>query len=638
MFTDMVGYTALGQRNEALSLALLDEHRKVVRPILARHGGREVKTIGDAFLVEFANVLDAVRCAYDIQRAVREFNLSLAPDKRIHLRIGVHVGDVVESQGDIAGDSVNVASRVEALAEDGGVCITRQVHDQVRNKLELQLKGMGAKQLKNVESPVEVYRVVMPWEERREPPEELDGKRIGVLPFTNISPGSEDEYLADGMTEELITSLSGVRELTVIGRTSVMRYKGATKSLSEIGGELRAGSLIEGSVRRAGDRLRITVQLINSKSEGHIWAQNYDRRLEDIFAIQSEIAERVTKELKVRLVKSEKARIETPPTQSTEAYTLYLKGRHYWNERSREGLNNAVEYFNRSLAIDPRFALGHSALADCYLVMGFNGLADAIPSFERAKEFSTRALELDPNLGEAHAVLGASIHNLEYEWEKSDAEMRRSIELNPNYPTAHQWYSQLLWFRRRFHESEVEIRRAVELDPFSLVINTNLGDLLYFDGKFQSAIEQFRKVVSMDPTFYPPHSSLVPAYVRVGLYEEALREGRIVGELTNSPLTGKLAAAYVYASMGKGGEARPLLGEAEANYRSEHITPYAISLVHFQLGDREKGFEWLERAYEQRDSGLNGLAIDHELEALRGDPRYLAWVDRLGLPRPGASA
>ena len=638
MFTDMVGYTALGQRNEALSLALLDEHRKVVRPILARHGGREVKTIGDAFLVEFTNALDAVRCAYDIQRAVREFNLSLAPDKRIHLRIGVHVGDVVESQGDIAGDSVNVASRVEALAEDGGVCITRQVHDQVRNKLELQLKGMGAKQLKNVESPVEVYRVVMPWEERREPPEELDGKRIGVLPFTNISPGSEDEYLADGMTEELITSLSGVRELTVIGRTSVMRYKGATKSLSEIGGELRAGSLIEGSVRRAGDRLRITVQLINSKSEGHIWAQNYDRRLEDIFAIQSEIAERVTKELKVRLVKSEKARIETPPTQSTEAYTLYLKGRHYWNERSREGLNNAVEYFNRSLAIDPRFALGHSALADCYLVMGFNGLADAIPSFERAKDFSTRALELDPNLGEAHAVLGASIHNLEYEWEKSDAEMRRSIELNPNYPTAHQWYSQLLWFRRRFPESEVEIRRAVELDPFSLVINTNLGDLLYFEGKFQSAIEQFRKVVSMDPTFYPPHSSLVPSYARVGLYEEALREGRIVGELTNSPLTGKLAAAYVYACMGKGEEARPLLGEAEANYRSEHITPYAISLVHFQLGDREKGFEWLERAYEQRDSGLNGLAIDHELEALRGDPRYLAWVDRLGLPRPGASA
>jgi len=236
MFTDMVGYTALGQRNEQLSLALVEEQRKLIRPVLARHYGREVKTIGDAFLVEFSSALEAVRCAYEIQRTIREANFSLPEDRQLHLRIGVHLGDVVESEGDISGDAVNVASRIEPLAEDGGVCLTSQVYDNVKHKLDLNLVTIGRKALKNVAEPVEVYRMEMPWETPRGTSEEhADKKRIAVLPFTNLSSDPEEGYFADGMTEELITSLSGVRQRTVIARTSVMGYKGSAKKVKEIG-------------------------------------------------------------------------------------------------------------------------------------------------------------------------------------------------------------------------------------------------------------------------------------------------------------------------------------------------------------------------------------------------------------------
>jgi len=369
MFTDMVGYTALGQRNESLSLALVDEQRKLIRPILARHSGREVKTIGDAFLVEFSSALDGVRCAYEIQRMIREANFSLPEDRRLHLRIGIHLGDVVESADDISGDAVNVASRIQPLADDGGVCLTRQVFDLVNHKMELEFSTLGPKSLKNVAEPIEVYRMQMPWAagKTHSSSDLLDKKRIAVLPFTNLSSDPEEGYFADGMTEELITSLSGVRQLTVIARTSVMGYKGTTKKVKEIGTELGVGTVLEGSVRKAGNRVRITAQLIDSGTEGHLWAQNYDRQLEDVFAIQSEIAEKVAGELKIRLVEAEKRVIERKATESTEAYTYYLRGRDLTGERTEPSLRQALGVFEKAITLDPSFAKAYAGMAECYM-------------------------------------------------------------------------------------------------------------------------------------------------------------------------------------------------------------------------------------------------------------------------------
>jgi adenylate cyclase len=632
MFTDMVGYTALSQRNESLSLEVVEEQRNLVRPILSRNGGREVKTMGDAFLVEFPSALSAVRCAYEIQRAAREFNADLPEERRIRLRIGIHLGDVVESRGDISGDAVNVASRVEPLAESGGVCLTRQVYDHVANKFELPLESLGAKLLKNVGSPVEVYRMAMPWEgEGAASASQRERRRIAVLPLANLSPDRTDEYLADGMTEELIMSLSGVRELTVVARTSVMRYKGSPKGVSEIGRELNVGTLVEGSVRKAGSRMRVTVQLIDTENEGHMWAQTYDRQLDDLFAIQSEIAEKVAGELRVKLVESERRRLEKKPTESAEAYTLYLKARHFWNERSEEGIRKAIAYFNQAIKLDPGFALGYSGLANCYQVLGHNQLAEFGPSYEKAREYAKKALELDKDLAEPHAALAGVKTNYERDWKAAEAEFRRAIELKPSYATAHQWYAIFLGMQGRFDEAEQEVRKALELDPLSLIINVNVGDSLYYRKEYDRAIEQYRSVIEMDDDFAVAYSSAIPSYLRKGMFEEALNAGETYTKLTKRHHWGKLYRGYVFAAMGRVDEARRLLKEAEEGYKTEHLSPYCIATSYFLMGDNEDGFHWLQRAYDEHDSALGALLIDPEVDGVRGDPRYLAMLDRVGL-------
>src|SRR5438094_1885449 len=360
MFTDMIGYAALGQKNESLSLALVEEQRRLIRPILNRHNGREVKTIGDGFLVEFLSAMDAVRCAYDIQRITREFNISEPVEHKLHLRIGVHLGDVVESEGDISGDAVNVASRIESLAEDGGVCLTRQVYDQVRNKFDLPLTSLGPRSLKNLSSSVEVYKMIMPWDATVAISlPEHDTRRIAILPFANISTDQADEYFSDGMTDELIEVLSKIGGLRVVATTSVMRFKGEKATANRIGQELKVGSLMEGSVRKSKDQVRITVQLVDTESEEQLWTETYNRNLQDIFSVQSDIAQQVAKALEVRLGVRENSALRREQTQNPEAYSFYLKGRHRWNLRSENEINRAIKYFEEAIGRDPGYALAY---------------------------------------------------------------------------------------------------------------------------------------------------------------------------------------------------------------------------------------------------------------------------------------
>src|SRR5712664_3713311 len=388
MFTDIVGYTLLAQKNESLSLSLLEDQRKLIREILNRHNGREVKTIGDGFLIEFPSALDAVRCAYDIQEKAREHNVPSSEEKRVHLRIGIHLGDVVESEGDISGDAVNVASRIGPFAENGGISLSRQVYDQVQNKFELTLTSLGTKNLKNVATPIELYKVTLPWtEERVISPAQPDKKRIAVLPFANISPSPSDEYFSDGMTEELIATLSRIKNLGVIARTSIIRYKGLTKPVVEIGRELNVGTVLEGSVRVSGKRLRITAQLIDTGTEEHLWSETYDRNLEDALTIQSEIAKRIAKDLKIRVLHSETLRLEKKATGIPEAYSLYLKGRHSLNTRTEKGLKDAIQHFENSIKHDPNFALAYTGLADAYSILASYSLEYIPPreGFPKAK-------------------------------------------------------------------------------------------------------------------------------------------------------------------------------------------------------------------------------------------------------------
>jgi len=635
MYTDMVGYTALGQRNESLSLALVEEQRKLIRPILARFSGKEIKTMGDAFLVEFPNALDAVRCAYDIQRATREFNVSLSQEKRIHLRVGLHVGDVVESQGDISGDAVNVASRIEPLAEDGGVCITRQVYDHVSNKFELPLASLGPRSLKNVSVPVEVYKVVMPWEKPASgEATSYPSNRIAILPFVSMSTNPDDAFFADGVTEEIISTVSGISGLKVISRTSVMGYKGTNKKVKEIGRELEVGSVLEGSFRKAGNRIRVTTQLINVADDEHLWAQNYDRNLDDIFEVQSDIAKEVADALRVRILTNEAERVERRPTESTEAYTSYLKGVYLYgkrtSERPIEAVNEAAQCFEQAAKEDPDFALAHVGLASCSVKLAEFGI-EINANLEKAKRVSAKALGLDPGLAEAHSTSGWALM-YDYDIRGAEVEFKKAIQLKPSDVDAHNGYHFILLIRHRWDEALEQMEMAVNIDPLSPVLCSNHGWYYSYKGDYPKALELLKRAVQLGGS--DVRSGVAFMYGKMKRFEEMRREYETWAELLKGdwPLAEEFARAQMAYLEDDKEALRGLLPELETHVGEENgISALDIASYNFYLGENDKGFDWLERSYSRREAGIPWITVSPWLDNVRTDPRYLDLLKRLGL-------
>ncbi len=632
MYTDIVGYTALGQRNESLSLALIEEQRKLLRPIFNKHNGREVKTMGDAFLVEFPSALDAVRCAYDIQRVAREFNISLPEERRIHLRVGVHLGDVVESQGDISGDAVNVASRIEPLAEDGGVCLSRQVYDHVENKFELPLMSLGIQPLKNVSAPLEVFKIVMPWSQGKSTPStNLDKKRIAVLPFANMSPDPADGYFADGMTEELITTLSKIREISVISRTSVMQYSKNPKPMTAIAQDLRTGTILEGSVRKSGDRIRIAIQMIDAGEDKHVWAETYDRGLEDIFRIQSDISQSVAQELRVQLLGDERRRLQTIPTKDTMAYLLFLKGRNYVNERGREAFLKAKGYFEGAIKRDPNYASAYAGLSDCYHLMENWGFLEPEAAWSKASEYARKALELDDTLAEAHASIAMALAVQDWDWNGSEREYRRALELNPSYASAHHWYAvHLLQAQKRWDENLRQMQEAARLDPFSGVIGTNLGWALFLAGRREEGMKRLRSVLEINPDFAYAHFSLGETLVSVGSVEEGTSEIRRALDLSQMA---EPKAMMVYACMaaGRREDAQKAFEELTEISKEKYVPDTWFAVAYGALGDKVQAIERLDRAIRNHNSSVAENVNKPYFDSLRTETGFHNLLKEIGL-------
>jgi adenylate cyclase len=634
----MVGYTALGQRNESLALALVDEQRKLIRPILTRHSGREIKTIGDAFLVEFPNALDAVRCAYDIQRATREFNISLPEEKRIHLRVGLHLGDVVESQGDISGDAVNVASRIEPLADDGGVCLTRQVYESTHNKFDAPFVSIGMKHLRNVNEPMEVYRMEMPWNVSGVTgASTFPTNKIAVLPFASLSLEPNDAFFADGVTDEIISAVAGISGLKVISRTSVIGYKGTTKKVKEIGKELGVGSILEGTFKKAGNRIRVTAQLIKVEDDEHLWARNYDRNLDDVFEVQSDVAKQVAEALRVKILTPEKERIEKRPTENTLAYTHYLKGLHFWNLRLSgsiaemvENVQSALKCFEQAVAGDPRFTLGYVGLANCYSKFAeFHIEVDS--NLEKAKMMGAKALELDPDLAEAHATRGL-LFDWEYSFKDEESELKKAIELKPSYALAHYWYFNLLLNQQRWEEALEEIEKALELDPLSPVFNNGLAVYYFFRRDYNKAPELCRRAVELGVP--AAHLMAAHSYGMTTMYAEMKREFAAYAETEHGNSSYSRVYADFYAAYYENDRrtCRYLIPQLEARFGEDRgFDATDVALACFCLEENDKGFEWLERSYSRRDVYLLLVKLFQQLDSVRDDPRYLDLVKRLGL-------
>jgi TolB-like protein/Tfp pilus assembly protein PilF len=533
---------------------------------------------------------------------------------------------VVESGGDISGDAVNVASRIEPLAEDGGVCVTRQVYDHVQNKFELKLASLGVKPLKNVSIPVEAFRMVMPWEQAGiSSRPESSANRVAVLPFANMSPDPADEYFADGMTEELIDRLAQVKSLKVIARTSVMSYKKKEKKVSEIARELEVGTLVEGSVRKAGNRVRVTVQLINAGTEEHLWSSHYDKNLDDIFAVQSEIAEKVVGELKTQLLDSEKRILEKKPTENTEAYTCFLRGRELLREETEASVRQALSLFEKAIELDPRFARAYVSVAECHEALGTIGYEPYDISLSIVKTSLERAIDLDPNLPEAHASLSEMLFN-EDDMPSMEAEARRALDLNPSLPEPYSMLSELAALKGDPGEMVRQNEIAYRLDPIRPRLIYSVGTAYLWTGREEEALEFWKKTEQLAPA--QTYRGMTEHYLIKGNLEKAKEFHAKAEKLepTNSRVTwmgGAIAAM-------EGDRESALL--AIRKIEDAKVGPLSfnyIGFVYHALGDLDSYFEYMKRALETHVLIPSIMMYSPLFARARGDPRYLELMEKI---------
>ncbi len=452
---------------------------------------------------------------------------------------------------------------------------------------------------------------------------------IAVLPLENLSGDPTQEYFVDGMTEALITDLAQISALRVISRTSVMRYKGTKKSLPEIARELNVDAVVEGAVVQSGGRVRISGQLLHAATDRHLWAKSYERDLSNVVALQGEVARDIAHEIRVKLTPQEQGRLSSAHAVVPEAHEAYLKGRYYWNKRTPEGIKKALEYFQQAVEKDPGYALAYAGLADAYTVLSFNSDTPPGESYPRAKAAASKALEIDDTLAEAHASLGFTLRNYDWDWPGAEREFQRAIQLSPNYAWARQGYAGYLSLLGRHTEALTEAKRAQAQDPLSLIITSLLGRYYYHARQYDQAIEQCRKALEIDPNFWVAHLFLGKAYERKALYEEAIAEFQKAGSVTIEASTD---IGYVYAVSGHRHEALKVLDKLTQLSKRRYVPSYHIARIYAGLGEKDEAFAWLEKAYAQRDGWLNWLRVDPTLDSLRSDPRFTSLLRRVGLP------
>jgi adenylate cyclase len=598
---DVVGYSRLMGANETGTLAALKAlQTDFIDGKIAEHQGRIVKLTGDGMLVEFPSVVNAVACAADIQRGMRTRNANVPSDARIEFRIGVNVGDVIVEGEDILGDGVNVAARLESIAPVGGITVSQSVRDHIGKRLDLVFEDMGERRLKNIEKQIRVYNISLDAPSSRQTdgavstqPEEKPS--IAVLPFINMSGDPEQEYFSDGITEDIITDLSKVSGLSVVARNTAFTYKGKPVKVPEVAKELGVDFVVEGSVRKAGSRVRVTGQLINGKDDRHVWADRYDRDLTDIFAIQDEITHAIVEQLKVKLLPQEKKSIKQTPTDNIEAYTFYLRGRQFMERHTKGYYQLARQMFAKAVELDRHYARAYAGIADCdsFLFLQYhmeNVATDDILAI------SAKALALDSRLAEAHASQGLAL-SLEKRYEEAAAEFEEAIALDPNSFEGYYFYA-----------------RAC-----------------FTQGKLEKAAALFERVAEVKPDDYQSLILLVQIYQSLGRErdkQDAARRGveRAERDLALHPDNPRSAClgAGALTVLGENDRAREWLSRALAIDPHDIWTQYNAACVYSMLGDLESAFDLLERllphvGYELR---FGWIKHDSSLDPLRSHPRY----------------
>ena len=457
-------------------------------------------------------------------------------------------------------------------------------------------------------------------------------RSLAVLPLESLSADASQDYFADGMTDELITDLSQISALRVISRTSVMPYKHAGKSLPQIARELDVDAVVEGTVLRSGDRVRITAQLIQASADKHLWAASYEGDVRDTLALQNQVARSIADEIRISLSPQEQAVLKSAKAVNPEAYEAYLKGRYFWNKRTANSLKTAVDYFNQAIAKDPNYAEAYTGLADTYALLGDWQYAVLTPkeAFPKAKAAAIKALELDSALSEAHNSLAFCFDAFDWDFESAGKEFRRAIELNPGYATAHHWYAWHLSLTGQYDDAIAEMKKAKNLDPLSLIINSDLAELLVIAHFYDESIIQSRKTIGMDPNFALAHNQLAQAYLQKHMYAEAVAEFQKAVELSNGSPTCIANLARAYAASGKTSEALKLLDDLKKNSNRDYSDASEIAVIYAALGDSDHAMNWLEKGFEERFNP--GVLSRPGFDPLRSDPRFQNLVRLIGLP------
>ncbi|HPR62953.1 MAG TPA: adenylate/guanylate cyclase domain-containing protein [Thermoanaerobaculia bacterium] len=691
MFTDLVGYSSLTEKDESKSMVLLEEHRAIVRSALNEFRGREIRTMGDGFLVEFGSSVDAVECAVAIQTRLHDRNREEKLENRIILRIGIHAGDVIYQGDDLHGTTVNVAARIEPLAPPAGIVITKQVRDQITKILNLPMDSLGLQKLKNIETPIELYSITLPWlvepsrsgpgtrmepsvsrrQARRvyrgivllaiagmivvvilaflfskrssffspapSPPETRDHSvwtdSIAVLPFENFTPDPDDDYFTDGMTEELIDALTRVRGLKVCARTSVFVFKNRDIDIRTIGRKLGVSMILEGSVREAEDTLKISVQLIQASDGFHVWSDTFTMKRDNVFTIQESIAGNVVRNMKIHMKSKEDFPVLAPSTLNPQAYHLFLKGRYYWNLRTEEDILQAQDLFEQALDEDPTYALPYLGLAETYVVLPSIGGLSGDEAYPKAEMYARKALDLDPTLGEAHAALGVVQSDWNWDWDEATRQFEQAARLKPGYATLHQWYASHLISTNKLDGALREARLAFDLDPLSPVIHSMLAEAYHYRREYGMAERAFREIVKQDPNFIGTHMTLGLVLMHQQRYEEALAEVGLEKDYTPYWSAFKdTIRAYIYTSMGERKQAHDILDTLIKEYDSSEISyPSLIALLYAALGEKDEAIQWLDRSFSEKDLYVTWIYLEPAFDPLRTDPRYLRIFKRVGL-------
>jgi len=631
MFADMVGYTKLMQQDESKAKVLRDRQRNVVDKRIAIHNGKVMQYYGDGTLSMFSSAIKAVEAAQEIQEELQN-------DPQVPLRIGIHIGDVVHDNEGVFGDAVNVAARVQSLSIAGGVMISGKVFEEIKNHPGIKVEAFGEHDLKNVFNPVGIFALA---NEGLAVPaqsyvQEITGSHknsVAVLPFANFSANPENEYFSDGITEEIINALVKLDGLQVPSRTSVFAYKNTNKDIREIGKELNVATVLEGSVRREGNQIRVTAQLINTDDGFHVWSENYDGEAKDIFKVQDEIAQKIAEKLEDNFEFNTNGAIYESSTDSVVAYNHYLQGLYYWNKRTPEATQKAIKCYEKAIKKCETYTKAYSGLANCYSFLGIIGHLKGKEAFTKAEKNAIKALSLNDHRGESYISLG--FVELFYNWnfDSAEANFRKAITMEPSNEDARialaMYYRIIGDLDKMYHHTKA----ASKIAPVSLPVLLQHGYSNWLLKEYDKAIQIFNKILELDPLFRSALEGIALVQVAQKKYDKALKSVKKYLDLVDSEFKGGTQLGYIAALKGDvklAKESLEIIKKREkANPDLNLSLDYAV--IYAALDDKDEAFKYLNKAVDEKLGAVLLIKTMHPLEQLNTDPRYKQLMERIGL-------